>query len=154
MRGFSFLELFRSWPGTAISACHCQPEICSAFRLEAVMRFWQGLIAVSAPKRPLSRDDPTPRFSSGFHLKHPRLECARQRDSRQTPHQPRLTRGLACFTQGFCSLPIRLEQTVNSVAPGSGATGSTPRYPRADNRNTSVDMCTWHPCDRLHSRMM
>ena len=50
---------------------------------------------------PLNRDYPTPRFFSGFQLKHPSLEWARQRVSRQAPYQPRLTRGLAYFPKGF-----------------------------------------------------
>lgn len=44
---------------------------------------------------------PDTRYFSGFHLRHPRLECARQRVSRQAPYQPRLTRGLAYFPKGI-----------------------------------------------------
>ena len=44
---------------------------------------------------------PDTRFFSDFHLRHPRLECARQRVSRQAPYQPRLTRGLAYFPKGI-----------------------------------------------------
>ena len=38
--------------------------------------------------------------------KHPRLDRARQRDSRQTPPQPRLTRGLRYSRRAFI-LPVR-----------------------------------------------